>query len=74
MDCFLHHVLLKIGFITKLPPWFTSIKVKPYYNNQRATIWYDIPEYIDMAEEVEDERAKRPDGKILLKEEKKIYH
>ena len=73
LDCFIHHVLFQYGFISKLPPWFTKIKVKPYYNNSKATIWYDIPEYTDNEEDVDERKVKRPDGKILLKEEKVIY-
>ena len=73
LDCFIHHVLYRYGFISKLPPWFTKINVKPYYNNEKATIWYDIPEYTDQEEEIDERKRKRPDGKILLKDEKIIY-
>ena len=86
LQCFLSHVLLKYGFIDVIPPWFSKLETKPYYNNEKATIWYDIPEFIDSeigdVEEEEDEnqedqrndkKKQRPDGKILLKHEKQIF-
>ena len=65
LDCFLHHVLFQYGFINKLPPWFTKINIKPYYNNKKETIWYDIPEYTDYEDDTEERKAKRPDGKNI---------
>ena len=82
LQCFLNHVLF--GFIKIIPPWFSKIEVKPYYNNEKATIWYDNPEFTnneiaDNDEEDEDQydrrknKIQRPDGKIILKEKKQIY-
>ena len=82
LQCFLNYVLQLYGFTETIPPWFSNTEVKPYYNNENATIWCDIPEFInDQIDENTDEdegqedvrRRKRPDGKILLKSEKKIY-
>ena len=85
LHCFRTHVLLKYEFIEIIPPWFSKIQLKPYYNNNKATMWYDIPEFIDSEvgenekesggteENPDNVRKQRPDGKILLKQEKQIH-
>ena len=72
LKCFFNELLTKCGFISNCPPWFTQINVKPYYNNQVASIWWNIPEFTGANIE-EEENVFRPDGKITLKEEKKIF-
>ena len=72
LTCFFNELLVKYGFISECPPWFSQIKVKPYYDNDEATIWWNIPEFT--AATIDDEeRILRPDGKVLLKNEKKIF-
>ena len=75
LDCFINQVLFRYGLIKSLPPWFSKTKLKPHYDNLKATVWYDVPEYISKEAEtdVDEQKMMRPDGKIMLKEEKVIY-
>ena len=72
LKCFFNEVLLKYNLINKCPPWFTQSEVKPYYENDIACTWWDIPEFA-MANTDEEEKVYRPDGKLKLKNEKRIY-
>ena len=65
-------MLLVYGLIDTCPPWFTQTEVKPYYENDRVCVWWDIPEFAE-ANTDDIRKLKRPDGKIMLKEDKKIY-
>ena len=71
--CFFNELLLKLGFISNCPPWFSQSKPKPFYNNEVANIWWDIPEFSGAADDNDGERLLRPDGKVMLKAEKKIF-
>lgn len=57
-------VLIKFKFIEQRPSWFSPIQIKPYYDNNLATVWWDIPEEFG---ELRATNAKRPDAKILDK-------
>ena len=46
--------------------------LKSHYESVEADVFWDIPEYSGNEEEIE-ENILRPDGKIILKEEKIIY-
>ena len=38
-----------------------------------ASVWWNIPEFTGATLDYDDERILRPDGKILIKAEKKIF-
>ena len=73
LKCFFFEVLKLYSLIDKLPPWFSNQDVKPFYENDKVSIWWDIPEFTGAKEDLQEENALRPDGKIKLKSEKKIY-
>ena len=58
--------------IDEIPPWFTKIIVKAKYENDEIILLWDAPEY-DGREDEQDEELLRPDGKIVMKHEKKMY-
>ena len=64
--------MTKYGFIRECPPWFSQVKIKPYYDNEIASIWWNIPEFTGATID-DEENILRPDGKLLLKNEKKIF-
>ena len=49
-----------------------KIKSKAFYENEEARFWWDVPEFYGTENEDESKSA-RPDGKIELKNEKKLY-
>ena len=65
-------MLKKLNFIEEVPPWFSSVKVKPQYEDDEYMINWDIPEYSGRDGETIRDSAK-PDGKLVMKKEKKIY-
>ena len=69
---FFFEVLHKFGFIDHIPPWFTNENIKPMYENDKYIVYWNIPEFSGKDGETLKERAT-PDGKIILKKEKKIY-
>ena len=72
LKCFFFQVLFKFGFIKDAPPWFSPDKIKPVYKNQMYEISWDVPEYSGRdGETITD--AARPDGKIVMCQEKKIF-
>ena len=71
--CFFNELLLKLGFIDYCPPWFSQTKPKPFYSNEIANVWWDIPEFSGSLDDKNGERLFRPDGKVMLKAEKKIF-
>ena len=73
LKCFYYEVLKMFGFLQECPPWFTQKSVKPYYNNDTATVWWDIPEFAESRSDIDQREVLRPDGKIKVKDEKKIY-
>ena len=65
-------MLLQLGLIENLPTWCAYEKVKPFYENGKYQVFWDVPEYSGRDNE-EDESVPRPDAKIVMVEEKKIY-
>ena len=63
---------MKCGFISECPPWFSQIKVKPYYDNDDASIWWNIPEFTGATTD-DEERIFRPDGKVMLNTRKRFF-
>ena len=63
------------SIVEKPPPWYSKVEIKPLYENENIVLTWNIPEYSGYEEmkESEGERIKRPDAKIILKSEKKIF-
>ena len=72
LKCFFLRMLAKYGFCNKTPCWYSAEKVKPSQENESCSVFWDIPEYTGRDEEDETSLA-RPDGKVILKTEKKIF-
>ena len=73
LKVFFFEMLKKFKLVDTVPPWFTDAKVKPHYENDQVEIHWDIPEFSGAGEEIDEDKLKRPDGKLKLKLEKKIY-
>ena len=61
----------KNNLVPSCPPWYTKIQIKPKYESQNIEVSWDIPEFTGLEEF--DKHALRPDGKVMLKQEKLIY-
>ena len=72
LKCFIFYVMNKYQIIEKYHPWWTKVEVKPYYENEMIKLWWDIPEYSGRDEE-DIHGVPRPDAKIELINEKKIF-
>ena len=68
----LFNFLLKRKMLEKCPPWYSKIEIKTHYESEEVEVFWDIPEYSGNEEEEED-KILRPDGKIILKDEKMIF-
>ena len=64
--------LQKHSLVSTTPPWYTKIVIKPHYENNDISVFWDIPEYTGHDDE-QEEKALRPDGKIIRNDTKKIY-
>ena len=64
--------MFKYQFIDASLPWFTQSEIKPYYENEVACAWWDIPEFAQASTDDEDE-VFRPDGKLKLINENRIF-
>ena len=73
LKVFFFEMLKKYDLIENVPPWYTDRKMKPFYENERAAVYWDIPEFTGANDEIEEDRVFRPDGKIIIKNEKKIF-
>ena len=73
LKCFVWPLLQLYGLIEKCPSWYAQDKVAPYYENEKAKFWWDVPEY--SGRENEHERPPRPDGKLIVDDgtEKSIF-
>ena len=75
-DRVLQHIVFKFlrkhSLISTTPPWYTKIVIKPKYENKNIFVFWDIPEYTGHDDE-QEEKALRPDGKIIRNDTKKIY-
>ena len=65
-------MLVKFGFISKLPFWYCPEKVKLFYQNENCAIYWNIEEYRIIDEEREDSILP-PGGEVIMIAEKKIY-
>ena len=72
LKCFVFPLLHRFKLIENIPAWWSKVKVKPFYSNDEIKFWWDVPEYCGKDDEKDDE-APRPDGKIELIKEKKIF-
>ena len=72
LKCFVFPLLEHFGLIDKIPPWWSKVGVKPHYFNEKAKFWWDIPEYLGTENE-DETKTPRPDGKIQIIEDKKIF-
>ena len=75
LQCIMFHYLHMKSLINKCPPWYSDIIIKPMYENENVTFTWNIPEYSGYEEikETDDEKVKRPDAKIILWDQKKIF-
>ena len=65
------HFLSKNELISTCPPWYSKVEIKPMYENDNLTVFWDIPEYSGYDDDLD--HPLRPDGKIINKTEKTIY-
>ena len=72
LQLILFHFLVMNKLIERCPPWYTKVIIKPAYENNKIKVFWDIPEYSGYEDEDEN-HTMRPDGKIVLENEKKIY-
>ena len=72
LKCFFNQMLLNYELIDTCPPWFSQNEMKPYYENDKACAWWDIPEFAEASTDNE-RKVRRPDGKLKLKHEKRIF-
>ena len=71
LKCFFYPMLKQCGFMDEVPPWFSSIDIKPEYESDEYLVHWDVPEYSGKdGESTRD--AARPDGKLIMKKEKKV--
>ena len=73
LKCFIWPLLHLLKLIENVPRWFAVDKVKPYYENNNAKLWWDIPEY--SGRDDEPIQPLRPDAKIMFEKdgEKKFF-
>ena len=75
-DKVLQHIvfnyLVKKRIIEKCPPWYSKVEIKKHYKSEDTEVFWDIPEYSGNVED-DEEKALRPDGKIIMTNEKLIY-
>jgi len=64
--------LVKKRIIEKCPPWYSKVEIKKHYKSEDTEVFWDIPEYSGNVED-DEEKALRPDGKIIMTNEKLIY-
>ena len=73
LKCFTFALLKEYKLIERIPTWYSSIQVKPYYENNQCKFWWNIPEFSGREIDEDGRNVLRPDGKIELVNEKKIY-
>ena len=65
------NLLVKYGLLPKCPPWYSCEKMKPLYENEKVSLFWDIPEYLGYEDE-DGDKIQRPDGKLILNDKMKI--
>ena len=73
LKCFVWPLLYKLKLTDKCPGWYANDKILPYYENEVAKFWWDVPEYTGRDEE--SDHPQRPDAKLIVNndEDKRIY-
>ena len=70
---FFLRMLYKHGLSKTTPCWYSAEKVKPSYENEQYSVFWDIPEYTGRDKDEGESTLARPDGKVILKSDKKIF-
>ena len=73
LKVFFFEMLKKFELIDNVPRWYTDKEVKPLYENDNVSIYWDVPEFTGAQEDANEDRMRRPDGKLVMKNEKKIF-
>jgi hypothetical protein len=66
------NILVKYGIKSTCPSWYSSEKVKPLYENEKISLYWDIPEYLGYDDE-DESKVLRPDGKLIIKQQNKMF-
>ena len=72
LKCLIFQFLYGVGMLDRIPPWFTNKTPKPYYENEKAVVWWDIPEFAG-SHDKDGEEVYRPDIKVLVKKKYMLY-
>jgi len=54
-------ILLDIGLVVSVPPWYLPLKLKPVYESNNAPAFWDVPLFA----EHQEVRANRVDARII---------
>ena len=75
LKCFVAPLLKQLKLCDRDNKWYSSNKIKPYYENRSCKFWWDIPEYSGKEDESCQLKPLRPDGKLEVMdgESKKIF-
>ena len=65
------NVLKKYGLVSECPAWYSKCDIKSKYENDQICLLWDIPEFMGYDDE-DDSKVLRPDGKMILKDERKV--
>ena len=71
LKCFVWPMLHMFSLVEKCPIWQALDIVEQYYKNDNVEFWWDVPEYT--GRDTESIHPPRPDGKLKINAEKKIY-
>ena len=72
LQTIIFRVLKQLSCIDKVPPWYSPVTIKPFYENDHGKVYWDIPEFSGAEDNEDEERVFRPDAKIVFEKEKKI--
>ena len=56
------------NLVSKVPPWYSPVQLKPMYENERAKSFWDVPAY----EESVMVKANRIDARVVEKDRKRV--
>ena len=45
-----YEILYNLDLIDSIPPWYSAAEPKPYYENERAHAFWNVPLYADHVE------------------------
>ena len=60
--------LKSLDLITKVEPWFSQVTLKPLYENEHATAFWDVPLFADTTQV----KANRIDATVIDKTSKQV--